>query len=247
MAERVTGIEPASRAWKARALPLSYTRAAAGATRRVSPAVRRTGRGGGGRRRRAGATLQRPVGRLSTPDGAHTASSGSQHPAERHAVTAAVDAVASYVPDLLVRRLRTVPESRGAPWDDQLAGAVLLADISGFTAITERLAEQGPAGAEALGGLLNGAFQPLLRLISEAGGEVLKFAGDALLACWPAGDDPAAGLRVAARRAARCALAMHTTLQRYAQAEGLRLRLRIGVGAGDVALLDVGGVYGRRE
>src|ERR671937_567337 len=199
MAERVTGIEPASRAWKARALPLSYTRAAAGATRRVSPAVRRTGRGGGGRRRRAGATLQRPVGRLSTPDGAHTASSGSQHPAERHAVTAAVDAVASYVPDLLVRRLRAVPESRGVPWGDQLAGAVL------------------------------------------------KFAGDALLACWPAGDDPAAGLRVAARRAARCALAMNTTLQRYAKAEGLRLRLRIGVGAGDVALLDVGGVYGRRE
>ena len=29
MVERVTGIEPASRAWKARALPLSYTRVVA--------------------------------------------------------------------------------------------------------------------------------------------------------------------------------------------------------------------------
>jgi hypothetical protein len=29
LVERVTGIEPASRAWKARALPLSYTRVVA--------------------------------------------------------------------------------------------------------------------------------------------------------------------------------------------------------------------------
>ncbi len=67
-----------------------------------------------------------------------------------------------------------------------MTGALLLADISGFTAITERLAERGPGGAEELRGLLDGAFQPLLELIAGTGGDVLKFAGDALLACWPA-------------------------------------------------------------
>jgi class 3 adenylate cyclase len=164
------------------------------------------------------------------------------------AVTSAVDAVASYVPDLLVQRLLVRPETMGAPWAERTAGGLLLADISGFTAITERLAQQGPGGVEALSGLLNGAWGRLLTLIAEAGGDVLKFAGDALLACWPATDgDPAGSLAPATLRAAGCAQAMQATLQRYAAAEDIRLLLRVGIGAGEVALLDVGGVLDRRE
>ena len=102
-------------------------------------------------------------------------------------MTAAVQAVASFVPGLLVRRLQEQPDSAGTSRVDRVAGAVLLADVSGFTAITERLARRGPAGAEALGGLLNGTWGRLLTLIAEAGGDVLKFAGDALLACFPTG------------------------------------------------------------
>jgi class 3 adenylate cyclase len=163
-------------------------------------------------------------------------------------VAAAADAIASYVPDLLHRRLVDHPESAATPHADHLVGALLLADIAGFTAITERLARQGPGGAEALSGLLNGAFGPLLAQVAEAGGDVLKFAGDALLVCWPViGDDSAAGLALATRRAARCAQAMQATLQGYAAAEGIELSLRVGVGAGEVVLLDVGGVLDRRE
>ncbi|HEX8135541.1 MAG TPA: adenylate/guanylate cyclase domain-containing protein, partial [Actinomycetes bacterium] len=122
-----------------------------------------------------------------------------------------------------------------------------MADLAGFTAITERLARQGPGGAEALSGLLNGAFGPLLAHVAETGGDVLKFAGDALLVCWPViGDDPA-GLALATRRAARCGQVMQATLQGYAAAEGIELSLRVGVGAGEVVLLDVGGELDRRE
>ena len=95
-------------------------------------------------------------------------------------------ALASFLPDRLVRRLVEDPQEAGQPHADRTVGALLLADISGFTAITERLAERGPGGAEELRGLLDGAFQPLLELIAGTGGDVLKFAGDALLACWPA-------------------------------------------------------------
>src|SRR4029453_1700421 len=120
---------------------------------------------------------------------------------ERIAVASDAGALASFLPDRLVRRLLEEPEVAGQTHADRLvgasegarpahadrfAGALLLADISGFTAITERLAARGPGGAEALRGLLDGAFSPLLELIAGTGGDVLKFAGDAMLACWPA-------------------------------------------------------------
>ena len=163
-------------------------------------------------------------------------------------MAAAVDAIASCVPDLLLRRLVDHPESAATPHADVAVGALLLADIAGFTAITERLARQGPGGAEALSGLLNGAFGPLLAQIAAAGGDVLKFAGDALFVCWPVvGGDSAAGLALATRRAVGCARDMQATLERYAAAGEMDLSLRIGIGAGEVVLLDVGGVLDRRE
>ncbi|HWD45829.1 MAG TPA: adenylate/guanylate cyclase domain-containing protein, partial [Actinomycetota bacterium] len=158
-------------------------------------------------------------------------------------------ALASFLPGRLVRRLADEPESAGRPHADRLDAALLLADISGFTATAERLARRRSGGAEELRGLLDGAFGPLLELIAGTGGDVLKFAGDALLACWPAegaGADRAA-LAAATAAAAGCAEAMQAALGRYASAKRLRLALRIGIGAGEVVVLDVGGERERRE
>ena len=158
-------------------------------------------------------------------------------------------ALASFLPDRLVRRLLEEPQAAGRAHADRLVGALLLADISGFTAITERLAAGGPGGAEELRGLLDGAFSPLLELIAGTGGDVLKFAGDALLACWPApaGDLDERGLAAATAAAAGCAEAMQAALGRFAATERLPLALRIGIGAGEVVVLDVGGERERRE
>jgi len=164
------------------------------------------------------------------------------------AVAADAGALASFLPERLVRRLVEEPASAGRPHADRMVGALLLADISGFTAIAERMARQGPAGAEELRGLLDGAFQPLLELIAGTGGDVLKFAGDAMLARWPAtGPDGERGLAGATAAAAGCAGEMQAALGRFAAAERLPLALRIGVGAGEVVVLDVGGERERRE
>jgi class 3 adenylate cyclase/tetratricopeptide (TPR) repeat protein len=163
-------------------------------------------------------------------------------------VAADAGALASFLPERLVQRLVEEPEGAGRPHADRMVGALLLADISGFTAIAERLARRGPGGAEELRGLLDGAFQPLLELIAGTGGDVLKFAGDALLACWPAnGPDRERGLAGATAAAAGCAEAMQAALGRFAAARRLPLALRIGVGAGEVVVLDVGGERERRE
>jgi class 3 adenylate cyclase/tetratricopeptide (TPR) repeat protein len=162
-------------------------------------------------------------------------------------VAADADTLASFLPDRLVRRLVERPGDAGQPHADRLVGALALADISGFTATTERLARRGPGGAEELRGLLEGAFEPLLELIAGTGGDVLKFAGDALLACWPAGEGTQPSLAAATAAAAGCAEAMQAALQRYATEQRLPLALRIGVGAGEVVVLDIGGRLKRRE
>ena len=122
--------------------------------------------------------------------------------------------------------------------------AVLFADISGFTPLAERLARRGPSGAEALSNLLNAYFAELMSLIAEHGGEVITFAGDGLLAVWPASDGDE-GLVTATCDAGRCALAVQSALGGYETLDGLRLSLRIGVGAGEVMALRVGGDGGR--
>jgi class 3 adenylate cyclase len=117
-------------------------------------------------------------------------------------------AFSSYVAALAARRLVGRHEPLAEPEGERLAAAVLFADISGFTALTERLARTGPGGLEELTELLNGCFGQLVQLVVDHGGDVVKFAGDALLALWPADE----GLPVATVRAASCGLAIPQVL-----------------------------------
>ena len=92
-----------------------------------------------------------------------------------------------------------------APIPDRVRGAALFADISGFTPLTEALAnELGPLrGAEELTANLNRIFHALIEELERFGGHVIYFSGDAIT-CWFDGDDGA--------RATACALAMQKTM-----------------------------------
>ena len=115
----------------------------------------------------------------------------------------------SYVPGLLASRFVARPAPLDAPEVARFSAAVLFADISGFTPLAERLARRGPAGAEELSALLNVYFGRLTSLIAEHRGEVITFAGDGLLAVWPATGNE--GPATAARDAGRCALAVQSS------------------------------------
>jgi class 3 adenylate cyclase len=93
--------------------------------------------------------------------------------------TALLETLTSYVPRLITRRLAASPTALTAPTSERFQAALLFADISGFTALTERLAERGPVGAEELTRLLNDYFGQLVDTMIEHGGDVVKFAGDA--------------------------------------------------------------------
>jgi class 3 adenylate cyclase/predicted ATPase len=160
------------------------------------------------------------------------------------------ETLASYVPALIVRRHSANPTPIANAIGEQFLGALLFADISGFTPLAERLSQRGPAGAEDLSTILNDAFGRLTATIAEHGGDTVKFAGDALLALWPAdpaATDPAAALQAAALRAATCGLALQSALRDSKAAADVALAFRIGIGAGTIDIMSLGGVYGRWE
>ena len=59
-------------------------------------------------------------------------------------------------------------------------GTLVFADVSGFTALSERLAKRGKVGAELLTDLLDAVFEQLLDAALDLGGDLLAFGGDAL-------------------------------------------------------------------
>lgn len=162
-----------------------------------------------------------------------------------------IETLASYAPALIKRRLAIDPTPISTPTFQRFPAAVLFADISGFTALTEQLARRGPVGAEELTELLNTYFSQLIDLITAHGGDIVKFAGDALIALWPALDPTGAGdpaqLQTVTRRATQCSLIVQEQLNEYRVAPGIRLSLRLSLGAGEILTAHLGGGYGRWE
>ena len=100
----------------------------------------------------------------------------------------------SFVPRLTIEWLRDHPDDLWREVD----GTVAFIDISGFTAMSEKLSSQGRAGAEEVTEVMNATFAALLAVAYEQGGGLLKFGGDALLLLYD-GEDHAARAARAAR------------------------------------------------
>ena len=157
-----------------------------------------------------------------------------------------LNTLASYVPKIIIQHLIANPGGINEPFSETHEAATFFADISGFTPLTERLAQIGPAGAERLADILNEYFGRLITLVHEYGGDVVKFAGDALLAIWPASlhQKPLPELTALA---VQCALKAQAELREYKIDDDLRLALRIGIGVGNVYNVHLGGEYNRWE
>jgi class 3 adenylate cyclase len=143
----------------------------------------------------------------------------------------------SFIPGQLLAR--TAGDATDGPACAHFDGAVIFADISGYTSLAERFCAQGVEGAEQLSNIQNRAFSSYISCIHNSGGEVANFAGDALLAYWPATrEEPAAALR----RAHDCASALHR-VSLGSSPDSPQLHVGLAVGALWVARL--GGIDGR--
>ena len=70
----------------------------------------------------------------------------------------------------------------------------MFADISGFTNLTETLSKIGPEGAEVIAFAINRYMELLVKGIGRSGGDIFKFAGDAMIVVWPPPTPKANGL-----------------------------------------------------
>ena len=132
--------------------------------------------------------------------------------------------LAPYVPRLV---LEWDLDPAGARWR-ALEATCCFVDISGFTALSERLARRGRIGAEELTEVLNHVFSRMLEVAYAKGGALLKFGGDALLLAFT-GDDHAtmaAQGAVAMRAALREARTLPTSVGR------VNLRMSVGIHSG---------------
>jgi len=164
---------------------------------------------------------------------------------------ALTEVFSSYVPRLIKKRVLANPVPIDAPVSENFEAVVLFADISGFTLLTERLAKRGPAGVETLARILNEYFGQLIDIVHEYGGDVVKFAGDAVMATWSVETSGEVAIAQADRRkwtlhAAECALKIRETLVDY-KFEGSNLYLKLAVATGQIDHVHVGGVFNRWE
>lgn len=131
---------------------------------------------------------------------------------------------ARHVPRLAMDWMAETPEALYRRVD----GAMVFADISGFTALSERLAARGRIGAEELVETLSRVFTWMLDAAALRGGQLIKFGGDALLILF---DDRDTG-GDAARQAAAAAVEMRAALRRAADIRTSVGRLKLGVSIG---------------
>jgi class 3 adenylate cyclase/tetratricopeptide (TPR) repeat protein len=166
---------------------------------------------------------------------------------------ALAEVLASYVPKLIQKRVAADPLPIESPVAEVIQAAVLFADISGFTRLTESLAEAGPAGVETIPNILNEYFGQLIDIVHQFGGDVVKFAGDAVIAVWNIASDDGGADSVSradqwqwTMRAAECALAVRERLSNY-RVENTSLYLKLAVSTGSITTAHVGGVFNRWE
>ncbi len=122
----------------------------------------------------------------------------------------------------------------------QLAhGSLLFADVSGFTALSEQLANQGREGAEKLTKIMNNYFKVMVSILSRSGGILIKFAGDATLIYFPAQKKDQQALW-----SVRAGLRMLRAMEQFKSIETAQgsttLNLKIGIATGDIYLGSIG-------
>lgn len=142
--------------------------------------------------------------------------------------------VTTYLPRLLVHQL--LHQQLETPWLQWFDGSLLFADVSGSTALADRLSTLGREGTERVTDALNRLFDIMIEVVENYGGDLISFGGDALLVYF--GDDRHP------RTAARAALALQDALKEYTHivpgVGSFPMHLHIGVDSGRIAFASTG-------
>lgn len=132
-----------------------------------------------------------------------------------------------YLPQTLINSWIESPR-QDPIWCDWLSGSLMHCDVTGFTAMNEKLSKLGREGGEIMADILNEFFDRMLGIADQWGGIHLKYGGDAMLLLF-SGENHALC-------AARTGLDMQEAMEDFyglnVVDETYDLRMRIGVHSG---------------
>ncbi|RKP21311.1 adenylyl cyclase, partial [Rozella allomycis CSF55] len=130
-------------------------------------------------------------------------------------------------------------------------GAVVMADVSGYSTLAAKLAERGQIGAEILSKTMNAFMEKAVQIVLSHGGDVIKFAGDAIVLCWRTESEDENERGEYVLQACECCLALLKKLSNFPtnipDCDITHLNVHLGVGAGPMFDVHVGGPPGRWE
>ncbi|KYO24355.1 adenylate cyclase type 10 isoform D [Alligator mississippiensis] len=153
----------------------------------------------------------------------------------KSSATSTIGKVAAHIPDLIVYG----DFSQDVPFIENFDGVLLFADISGFTALTEKFSMDTSMehGADQLTQTLNHYVGDIVEEVLIHGGDILNFAGDALLALWRV---ERVHLSHIITLALQCSLSIQEAYGVRETEVGQELRVKIGLSAGHISKVVVG-------
>jgi class 3 adenylate cyclase/predicted ATPase len=154
-------------------------------------------------------------------------------------LSALVEATESHLPASLVKQVLENP-AVGQANGRFVSGALLFADISGFTAMSEQLSRVGREGAEEVTAVVNRYFDVMLGILREYRGELIRFGGDALLGLFTEGH----GRFSSATQAVQAAMKMQAAMSQFSETKTSQgtfpLRMSVGAHAGQFFAAQLG-------
>eukprot|EP01135_Chromosphaera_perkinsii_P007657 Nk52_evm113s914 gene=Nk52_evmTU113s914 len=110
----------------------------------------------------------------------------------------------------------------------EILGALMIADVSGFSSLSSLLEkDSGSLGADTMSQFLNKYFGYMIEIIESYGGDVLKFAGDALVCMFKEREGYSA--ENVCRSACEAGLQLIEQLTNFKVEDGTALSLHVGV------------------
>lgn len=156
----------------------------------------------------------------------------------RDHLSAVLNTAKTYLPKPVVIN----PQPPGVPTGGMELGTFLFVDVTGFTALSERLAKMGRAGAERVTEIMNELFFDLVSILYHHEGSLLKFGGDAILGVFSV--DESTPVEVTAMRATSTAAAMQAIMGKFANMEAAgqtsALHIKVGVSTGPYFAAQIG-------
>ncbi|KAK3591572.1 hypothetical protein CHS0354_041619 [Potamilus streckersoni] len=128
--------------------------------------------------------------------------------------------------------------SRPLPWTVTYHACVIFADVSGFTALCEKYSTMQQAGIDQLTRTLNEYLSALVDEILGSDGDILKFAGDAILAIWRVGQMEE--LPSTVDKVIKCCIDIQTKCGEWNTDIGVKLTVKLGVSAGEMSITYLG-------